>query len=56
MDRLMGLLPKFPGIVGEHQLVIVGLATLCYWLALGYSRSETRKVNDFSCIISMKRI
>ena len=52
----MALWPKFRGIVGEHQLVILGLVTLCYWLALGYSRSETRKVNDFSCVISMKRI
>ena len=56
MDKLMALWPKFRGIVGEHQLVILGLVTLCYWLALGYSRSETRKVNYFSCIISMKRI
>ena len=46
MLKLNHLLGGLPPAVVDHQLLLVAVATVAYWLILGYYKGESRKVRN----------
>jgi hypothetical protein len=44
MFDIKGLLGGLPRAIVDHQLLLIGVGTILYWLILAYCKGQSRKV------------